>query len=459
MAVLSSKQVLKDNNTTDPSSITSLTLTHKALSDVQFPVSCLSEFENLQKLDLGFNNLTSLEGLKLCANLKWLSVLQNKLQSLKGIEGLVKLTNILFHIYSCRKDAFSVLASSWHLVDSGTYRSEDWGAWTTIISHVRMSNYNFSMLEQEMKILVKSADIHLYFWDILPRACNHLPCEPNFFLVLLNRQPLKWGKIESILTPVSSLLTSLDGSAAERSRKMMHRSTMSSKCMDWICFTLKEASHDKGKNPRKWKGRDVLIIPEIALNAGWKEIAFKIERANGTPRPSIKLMGQAGKAISPYQKLMRAENELLKRSLVGSFGLGLKESPTLSKTMVMEQSKVQLKWWSRTVGASQIPKKVTKTRIKAMESLFIRGHPPRKNRELKNHPKWARIRWRMTEILTKRGSHNSRRNHLLYPDLAESKARFKYHLSRGGSGWRRRCRDSRGHNPHGRKVLDSWWTD
>ncbi|KAG5620123.1 hypothetical protein H5410_005341 [Solanum commersonii] len=93
----------------------------------------------------------------------------------------------------------------------------------------------------------------------------------------------------------------------ERSRKMMHRSTMSSKCMDWICFTLKEASHDKGKNPRKWKfteqgtehffsrkhnsygrfmslvslnrgGRDVLIIPEIALNAGWKEIAFKIER-------------------------------------------------------------------------------------------------------------------------------------------------------------------------------------
>lgn len=90
MAVLSSKQVLKDNNTTDPSSITSLTLTHKALSDVKFlvsikkkvsifvlfhiafsrfhlyvQVSCLSEFENLQKLDLGFNNLTSLEVKKL----------------------------------------------------------------------------------------------------------------------------------------------------------------------------------------------------------------------------------------------------------------------------------------------------------------------------------------------------------------------------------------------------------
>lgn len=88
MAVLSSKQVLQDNNTTDPSSITSLTLTHKALSDV----SCLSEFESLQRIDLGFNNLTSLEGLKLCVNLKWLSVVQNKLQSLKGIEGLIKLT-------------------------------------------------------------------------------------------------------------------------------------------------------------------------------------------------------------------------------------------------------------------------------------------------------------------------------------------------------------------------------
>ncbi|KAL0437048.1 UNVERIFIED_CONTAM: hypothetical protein Sradi_0412700 [Sesamum radiatum] len=46
----------------------------------------------MQRLDLGFNNLTSLEGLKSCMNLKWLSVVQNKLQSLKGIEGLTKLT-------------------------------------------------------------------------------------------------------------------------------------------------------------------------------------------------------------------------------------------------------------------------------------------------------------------------------------------------------------------------------
>ncbi|KAL3620206.1 hypothetical protein CASFOL_035118 [Castilleja foliolosa] len=88
MTVLSSKKILQENNSTDPNSITSLSLTHRALSDV----SCLSEFKNLEKLDLGFNNLTSLEGLKSCLNLKWLSVVQNKLQSLKGIEGLTNLT-------------------------------------------------------------------------------------------------------------------------------------------------------------------------------------------------------------------------------------------------------------------------------------------------------------------------------------------------------------------------------
>ncbi|KAK6138477.1 hypothetical protein DH2020_027797 [Rehmannia glutinosa] len=88
MTVLSSKKILQEKNTSDPDAITSLSLTHKALSDV----SCLSEFKNLERLDLGFNNLTSLEGLKSCVNLKWLSVVQNKLQSLKGVEGLTKLT-------------------------------------------------------------------------------------------------------------------------------------------------------------------------------------------------------------------------------------------------------------------------------------------------------------------------------------------------------------------------------
>ncbi|KAK7402050.1 hypothetical protein VNO78_14009 [Psophocarpus tetragonolobus] len=88
MTRLSSEQVLKDNNAADPTSVTSLYLTHKALSDI----TCLANFINLEKLDLKLNNLTSLQGLRSCVNLKWLSVVENKLESLEGIQGLTKLT-------------------------------------------------------------------------------------------------------------------------------------------------------------------------------------------------------------------------------------------------------------------------------------------------------------------------------------------------------------------------------
>ncbi|KAK9156798.1 hypothetical protein Scep_003372 [Stephania cephalantha] len=88
MNKLSSERVLEETESTDSAAITVLMLSHRALSDV----SCLSEFKNLEKLDLGSNNLCSLEGLSPCVNLKWLSVVQNKLDSLRGIEGLVKLT-------------------------------------------------------------------------------------------------------------------------------------------------------------------------------------------------------------------------------------------------------------------------------------------------------------------------------------------------------------------------------
>ncbi|OAY68102.1 Protein phosphatase 1 regulatory subunit 7 [Ananas comosus] len=67
---------------------TALALSHRALSDV----SCLSDFKNLERLDLSCNCLSTLEGLSSCINLKWLSVVENKLESLKGIEGLSKLT-------------------------------------------------------------------------------------------------------------------------------------------------------------------------------------------------------------------------------------------------------------------------------------------------------------------------------------------------------------------------------
>ncbi|KAG5248128.1 hypothetical protein OIU76_030342 [Salix suchowensis] len=87
MASLSRQQVLKEKQTRDANTITSLSLTHRALSDI----SCLGEFQNLERLDLTFNNLTSLQGLSSCVKLKWLSVVQNKLESLKGIESLSNL--------------------------------------------------------------------------------------------------------------------------------------------------------------------------------------------------------------------------------------------------------------------------------------------------------------------------------------------------------------------------------
>ncbi|XP_002523848.2 dynein regulatory complex subunit 3 [Ricinus communis] len=88
MGKLSMEQILKDKQSGDPNSISSLSLTQKALSEV----SCLTQFTNLERLDLAFNSLTSLEGLCSCINLKWLSVVQNKLLNLKGIEALYKLT-------------------------------------------------------------------------------------------------------------------------------------------------------------------------------------------------------------------------------------------------------------------------------------------------------------------------------------------------------------------------------
>ncbi|KAK4785916.1 hypothetical protein SAY86_002605 [Trapa natans] len=85
---LTSDQVLEESKASDAPSVTSLKLNQKALTDV----SCLTDFRKLERLDLGFNNLVSLEDLRSCVHLKWLSVVQNKLQSLKGVEALSKLT-------------------------------------------------------------------------------------------------------------------------------------------------------------------------------------------------------------------------------------------------------------------------------------------------------------------------------------------------------------------------------
>ncbi|XP_050204867.1 uncharacterized protein LOC126654906 [Mercurialis annua] len=86
------EEILKDKQSRDPNSITSLSLTHKALTSSDNVFSCLSQFSSLEKLDLAFNSLTSLEGLSSCVNLKWLSIVENKLHSLNGIQSLSKLT-------------------------------------------------------------------------------------------------------------------------------------------------------------------------------------------------------------------------------------------------------------------------------------------------------------------------------------------------------------------------------
>ncbi|KAH0761235.1 hypothetical protein KY290_017308 [Solanum tuberosum] len=91
----------------------------------------------------------------------------------------------------------------------------------------------------------------------------------------------------------------------ERGRKMMTRMSISQKTMEWLAYTLKEASKSHGNTVRRWKRqdhftelfcarnynkfgryisiikvqdkkRDVIIIPEWSLNSGWMDIATKI---------------------------------------------------------------------------------------------------------------------------------------------------------------------------------------
>ncbi|XP_020518415.1 protein phosphatase 1 regulatory subunit 7 isoform X5 [Amborella trichopoda] len=88
MESLSFDEILKEHQTRDASSISSLQLSKRGLSKVLG----FNEFSILERLDLSCNNLSTLEGLKSCVNLKWLSVVENKLQSLKGVESLSKLT-------------------------------------------------------------------------------------------------------------------------------------------------------------------------------------------------------------------------------------------------------------------------------------------------------------------------------------------------------------------------------
>ncbi|RDY02982.1 Protein phosphatase 1 regulatory subunit 7 [Mucuna pruriens] len=84
MTRLSSDQVLKDNNAADPTSVTTLHLTHKALSDI----TSLANFINLEKLDLKLNNLTSLVVL---------NAGKNKLKSIDQVTSLISIRALILN--------------------------------------------------------------------------------------------------------------------------------------------------------------------------------------------------------------------------------------------------------------------------------------------------------------------------------------------------------------------------
>lgn len=99
---------------------------------------------------------------------------------------------------------------------------------------------------------------------------------------------------------------------------MKRRITLSKKVMGWLCYIVKEASTDQMNLVRQWRikeimiefygtikvnehGRymsiislkgesiDVIIEPKLAINVGWRDIAFKIEKfINGNTMPIAK---------------------------------------------------------------------------------------------------------------------------------------------------------------------------
>uniref|UniRef100_A0A0V0IJ51 Putative ovule protein n=1 Tax=Solanum chacoense TaxID=4108 RepID=A0A0V0IJ51_SOLCH len=127
----------------------------------------------------------------------------------------------------------------------------------------------------------------------------------------------------------------------ERSRRMMRRTTISSKAMDWICSLLREASTDN-KNIRRWRfadrkeeffctrkhndygrymsiialnagGRSVIIIPEPVLNAGWYDLAFKIENFIKCHKGLVPtILSRATDSKYPYAKAVRDSKWLTK---------------------------------------------------------------------------------------------------------------------------------------------------
>ncbi|KAG5632603.1 hypothetical protein H5410_004320 [Solanum commersonii] len=104
----------------------------------------------------------------------------------------------------------------------------------------------------------------------------------------------------------------------ERSQRMMRRTTISSKAMDWICSLLREASTDN-KNIRRWRfadrkeeffctrkhndyGRYMSII---ALNAGGRSVIIIPEPVLMLDGPVPTILSRATDPKYPYAKAVR----------------------------------------------------------------------------------------------------------------------------------------------------------
>lgn len=180
----------------------------------------------------------------------------------------------------------------------------------------------------------------------------------------------------------------------ERKKNFMRKMTLNRNVMLWVCSFLHTTSDRKGNELRRWKSRDhvynffctkkyndfgryisieavqgecraVIILPEVAFNVGWRDVALNIEKFINKVAPAVKSFVKptvksfikpteehsymeafktdkweakgtsTSSAQTPFGQRVTvqgpeiSDKDLLSRCLVGSFS-DMKELPTLS---------------------------------------------------------------------------------------------------------------------------------